>query len=239
MEEIAKAERIIENMGVLELINMKPEDLAGVSLIQNIGVLLVSETLNASLMNIQQRNIGMVITIPETTGKVKVLSGQLTLSGDVFANRSGSPDDILVIAGQAIISNTALEEKAIGYKEVIITGQLLAPKAMESQVVNAVSRLSGQIGYYTSDEPRMFMGEETFSKAFFELIDEKMAMVFIGRFEMDSDVDAATLKQKVSEIILLGELFAPKALIPLIQLLTVVKLGEINVREESEQLREQ
>jgi hypothetical protein len=91
--------------------------------------------------------------------------------------------------------------------------------------------MSGQIAYYTADTPRIFMGNDTFSKAFFDLIEGKMAMLLVGSFEIDSDVDIATLKQKVSEIILIGKLSAPKTLVPLLQLLAVVKLGEINGRD--------
>ena len=229
MEDVGQMDKTIENMGVLELINMKPEDLARISLIQNIGVILVSEAMSGVLMNITQRNIGMIVTIPQTSGKIKVLTGQLSLSGDIFSNSSGSSEDILVIAGQTIITSSLVEK--IGYKDIIIAGQLIAPKGMESLLTSAVTRMSGQIAYYTSDTPRIFIGEDTFSKAFFDLIEGKMGMLLVGRFEIDSDVDIATLKQKVSEIILIGELSAPKTLVPLLQLLAVVKLGAINGRD--------
>lgn len=233
MEDVQQAAKTIENMGVLELINMGPEDLAGVSLIQNVGVILVREALSGALMSIPQRNIGLIVTIPETSGKIKVLTGQLTLSSDVFSNPSGSADDILVIAGQAIITSASSSQaEKIGFKEIIIAGQLIVPKNMESILSSAVTRLSGQIAYYTSETPRIFVGEDTFSKGFFELIDEKMAMILIGSFQLDSDVDIALFKQKVSEIILIGDLSASKALVPLLQLLAVVKLGEITGREE-------
>ena len=229
MEDVGQMDKTIENMGVLELINMKPEDLARISLIQNIGVILVSEALSGVLLNITQRNIGMIVTIPQTSGKIKVLTGQLSLGGDVFSNSSGSSEDILVITGQIIITSSLVEK--IGYKDIIIAGQLIAPKGMESLLASAVTRMSGQIAYYTADTPRIFMGNDTFSKAFFDLIEGKMAMLLVGSFEIDSDVDIATLKQKVSEIILIGELSAPKTLVPLLQLLAVVKLGEINGRD--------
>ena len=75
MEDVGQMDKTIENMGVLELINMKPEDLARISLIQNIGVILVSEALSGVLLNITQRNIGMIVTIPQTSGKIIALTG--------------------------------------------------------------------------------------------------------------------------------------------------------------------
>jgi hypothetical protein len=236
MEEVKVTGTTIENLGILDLINKKPEDLAAVTWIQNVGVILAPEALSGALMKIPQKNVGLIVTIPPTSGKIKRLTGQLTVDGEVFANRSGSPEDLLIIAGQIIITS---EIEVIGFKEVIVAGQIVAPKKTERALVGAVSQLSGQIVYYTGQTPRLFVGNDTFSKAFFDHIDGNMSMVLIGNFEFGSDVDTATLKQKVTELVVIGELKAPKELIPLIQLLAVVKLGNIvgeeNAAAQSEQ----
>jgi hypothetical protein len=224
MDEVKGMGTKIENLGMLNLMDMKPDDLAAVMRIQNIGVIIVPEALIGTLMRIPQRNIGMTVTIPPTSGKIKQLTGQLTVDGEAFANRSGSPEDTLVIAGQIIITS---EIKEVGFKEVIVAGQIVAPKKVESALVGAVSRLNGQIVYYTGETPRLFMGNDTFSKAFFELIDYPMTMILIGNFEFGSDIDMTLLKQKVPELVVIGELRAPKELVPLLQLLAVVKLGDI------------
>ncbi|RCW41495.1 hypothetical protein [Paenibacillus prosopidis] len=224
MEELQVNGTTIENMGVLDLIEMKPEDLGAVSLIQNVGLILAPESLVGALMKIPQKNVGLTVTLPSTTGKIKLLSGQFTVNGEVFANRLGSPEDILVVTGQIIITSTI---ETVGFKEVIVAGQLIAPKKAESGLVAAVTRMTGQVAYYTAETPRLFVGEDTFSKAFFDFIDDKLAMVFVGSFEFESDVDAALLKQKVSEIVVIGELKAPKELIPILQYLASVKLGSI------------
>ncbi|WP_219834042.1 hypothetical protein [Paenibacillus sp. R14(2021)] len=228
MEEVQETGTVIENVGVLELIEIKPEALEAVTLIQNVGLILVTESLSGALLSIPQRNVGMTITLPSTEGKVKMVTGQVTVSGDLFANRQGSPQDILVISGQIVL--TSMIEQ-VGFKEVIVVGQLIAPKKAENDLAAAVTRLVGQIAYYSAETPRLFIGEDTFSKAFFDFIDDKLAMVLIGSFELDADVDAATLKQKVSEIVLIGDLKAPKELVPLLQYLAVTKLGSISAKD--------
>ncbi|WP_199615801.1 hypothetical protein [Paenibacillus alkalitolerans] len=236
MEELKVTGTTIENLGVLDLIEMKPEDLAAVTQIQNVGVIIAPEALSGALMKIPQRNVGMTVTIPPSSGKIKLLTGQLTVDGEAFANRSGSPEDMLVIAGQIIITS---EIEAVGFKEVIVAGQIIAPKKAERALVGAVTRLTGQIAYYTGESPRLFVGNDTFSKAFFDLIDGNMAMVLIGNFEFGSDVDTAVLKQKVAELVVIGELRAPMELVPLLQLLTVVKLGNIVGKENAAAQSEQ
>jgi hypothetical protein len=219
----------LQNMGVLDLTGKKPEDLASVTQIQNIGLILAPQSISEALMKIPQQNVGMTVTLPETSGKIKIFTGQLTLSGEVFANASGSPDDILAIAGQIVITSPI---EKVGYDEIIIAGQLIAPKKSEAALAGGLTKLTGQVAYYNSDTPRFFIGEDSFSKPFFELIEDKMSMALIGEFEIESDVDAALLKQKISELILIGNVKAPKALVPLLQLLTVTKIGEITGSEQ-------
>lgn len=228
--EITTTGITLENMGVLDLSGKKSSDLSGISLIQNIGVILAPHSLTDALLHIPQRNIGTTVMLPDTQAKIKILSGQLTLSGEVFANNSGSSDEILVIVGQVIITSPI---EKVGYNEVIVAGQLIAHKKNEAALTSALSRMSGQIAYYNADTPRLFMGSDKFSKEFFELVEDKMAMIIVGNCEIESDVEISLIKQKISEVVLIGELSAPKALLPLLQMLTVTKLGKISVRDDA------
>ncbi|UVI29495.1 hypothetical protein [Paenibacillus spongiae] len=230
MEKMEQASSI-SNLGILDLTGKKPEDLEGITLIESVGILIAPASLSGTLMKITQRNIGMTISLPETAGKIKMFNGQLTLSGDVFANHTGAPEDILVLVGQVVITSPIPK---VGFSEVVVAGQMIAPKSDEAMIASAVTQLSGQIVYYSSGSPRIFIGDETFSKGFFDLIDDKMAMVLIGDHEIADDVDAATLKQKVSEIVLIGELSVPKALVPVTQFLAVALLGSIEARDEQD-----
>ena len=224
MEEAKATGTTFENLGVLDLIEMKPDDLAAVTLIQNVGVIIAPEALSGTLLKIPQKNVGLTVTIPTTSGKIKRLTGQLAMDGEAFANRTGSPDDILVVAGQVIITSGI---ETVGFKEVIVSGQVIAPKKTEQTLMGAVSRFNGQMVYYNGETPRLFVGDDTFSKAFFDYFDDRFSMVLVGDFVFDSDVDTATLKQKVEEVVLIGNLKAPKQLVPLLQHLAVVKLGSI------------
>ncbi|MBM7567538.1 hypothetical protein [Paenibacillus sacheonensis] len=225
MEEVAQG-ITIENVGMLDLTGKQEDDLSGVTLIQNVGLILVPQALTAALMKIAQKNVGLTVTLPEPSanGKLKVISGQVTIGGEAFANENGSADDVLVIVGQVIVTSPVAK---IGFGEVHAAGQFIFPKASEAILAGGITRLAGQIVYYHKEAPRLFVGNDTFSKGFFELFDTPMSMVLVGDFEFESDVDIALLKQKVTEIVLVGSLKAPKPLVPLLQLLAVTKLGDI------------
>ncbi|KIL38265.1 hypothetical protein SD70_27465 [Gordoniibacillus kamchatkensis] len=155
---------VIENMGVLDLTSKKTDDLSGISEIRNVGVILAPQFLMDALLKVPQKNVGMTVTIPDTPGKIKLLTGQLTLSGEIFANSAGSEEDILVIAGQTIITSPI---ENVGFNEIIIAGQLIAPKVSEAALAGAVTKLAGQIAYYHSQLPRLFLGNDSLPKAFF------------------------------------------------------------------------
>jgi hypothetical protein len=179
------------------------------------------------------RVTGSVDYYPYAEGQdVKVSTGQLRVSGDVLANPAGSPDDILVVAGQLIVTGPV---PTVGYRRVVVAGGVLAP--VDSQaVLGPVLIVKGQLAWYTG-QPRLFVGRERFGRSFFELLDRPLTLALVGRFEIDHDVPAELLRQKVEEITLVGRLIAPKQLVGVLQLLTTEKVGEIMAAEDDPEPR--
>ncbi|KIL38266.1 hypothetical protein SD70_27470 [Gordoniibacillus kamchatkensis] len=64
-------------------------------------------------------------------------------------------------------------------------------------------------------------------------------MLLVGNFEIASDVDAALFKQKVTELIVMGNVSASKELIPLLKLLATTKLGNISAKADADAPSEQ
>ena len=69
---------------------------------------------------------GVSYYTPADGQDIKVLSGQVRLSGAMLANPAGQADDMLIAAGQVVITG---EVTTVGYRYVIIAGQLAAPEA--------------------------------------------------------------------------------------------------------------
>jgi hypothetical protein len=179
------------------------------------------------------RVTGSVDYYPYAEGQeVKVSTGQLRAGGEELANPAGGPDDILVVAGQLVVTGPVTK---VGYRRIVVAGQLLAPR--ESQpVLGPVATVKGQLAWYTG-QPRFFIGRDQFGRSFFELVDQPLTMALVGRFEIDPDVPAELLREKVQEITLVGKLIAPRQLVGVLQLLTTEKVGKIAAAEDDDEPR--
>jgi len=229
---MAEEKRHIENMGFLDLTGIKsPEDLADIASMKNVGAILVPEDISGAimgaLMKVPMKNVGAVIPVPRGAN-VKVQTGQVKMSGEALANPGGGEDDILVLVGQAIVTSKV---ERVGFKELHVIGQLLAPRGSQEALGPKIKRLTGQMLYYPLGA-RIFIGEQSFSREFFELLPGPTPLVLVGEFEMGKEVSPDLLKEKVPEIVLVGELRASKELVPLLQVLTVENIGEIKAYEE-------
>jgi hypothetical protein len=189
------------------------------------GLVLAPHGSEAALGAGLTRVTGAVDYYPFVEGQdVKVSTGRQRLGGEVLANPAGGPDDILVVAGQLIITGTVAK---VGYRRVVVAGQMLAP--MDSQaLLGPVAVVKGQLTWYTGT-PRFFIGKERFGRSFFELVDQPLTLALLGEFEFDPDVTPGLLREKVAEITLVGRLIAPRELVGALQLLTMEKVGEILV----------
>jgi hypothetical protein len=96
-------QREIRNVALLDLTGATSEQtLDGVGRIVNVATILVPEKLLGKLMAIPMRNVAATVPVPD--GKtVRVMSGQVTLSGEALAYADGPQDQVLVVAGQLII----------------------------------------------------------------------------------------------------------------------------------------
>jgi hypothetical protein len=179
------------------------------------------------------RVTGSVDYYPYAEGQeVTVSTGQLRADGGMLANPAGGPDDILVVAGQLLVTGPVAK---VGYRRIVVAGQMLAPSDSQPVLGPAIV-VKGQIAWY-SGQPRFFVGRERFGRSFFELLDQPLTLALLGRFEIDPDVPPELLRDKITEIVLVGKLAAPSRLIGVLQLLTTEKVGVITVAEDDPERR--
>ena len=211
----------IHDMGLLDLRSAKtPEDLKGITGINDVGCIIIPENLATALMGIPMNDVGTIIPMPEGNN-VQLHVGQIKLSGEAIA--AGDPEDILFVAGQLIITTPVTN---VGYQAIWAHGQILAIRGSETALGAKLKRLTGQILYLPA-KARTVMGSESIGKAFLELLPEPTAMVIMGELTIEDDVTVELLQSKIVEFVLMGVIKAPKPLIPLVQVLTPEKMGEI------------
>lgn len=221
VETIERKEGKISDVGMLDLRYAKtPEDLAGITSISDVGAILIPEHLTGALARIGISDVGGVVAVPQDC-KVSCMTGQVQLSAASLA--AGDPDTILLIVGQVFILG---EITSVGYKEVRAFGQIFAPRAGQDIFAAKLTQMTGQVIYVPS-EPRIFMGDESIGGEYLDLLPEPTTVVVLGSLTFDASATKESVKKKLLEIVLLGTITAPQALVPLLQVLTKVKMGEI------------
>jgi hypothetical protein len=153
----------------------------------------------------------------------KMLSGQVKLSGAVLANPAGQPEDILLAAGQVVITGPVT---SVGYSQVIVAGQVIAPAASRD-LLEPRMQAQGQSAWYRGEEPRIIIEDTRLGPDFFRLLDHRVTLVVLADLAIASGVTEAALREKVTDIVLFGDLTAPAELVPVLQVLAADAFGTI------------
>jgi hypothetical protein len=193
------------------------------------GSVIAPEGSEAGLGTGLSRMTGSVSYYPYSEGaNVRVRVGFQQLSGADLANPAGQETDILLVLDTLAVT-TPIER--LGYQHLVVTGTLVAPPGSEAALTGRVTTLGGQV-VYTSARPRAMTGRDSLSRAFFEYLDEPALLIITGRCTFENDVTPEILKQKLGGIILTGRIFAPRNVVPLIQVLTLAKTGRIEASDK-------
>jgi hypothetical protein len=169
---------------------------------------------------------GSVTYYPYAEGQeVKVISGQVRLSPAVLANPAGKPDDILVVAGQVVVTG---EVTSVGYRTTIIAGQLAAPAASRDVLEPAI-QTQGQAIWYEGANPRIYNGDARIGADFLRLLDAPTALVVLGDLTIEAGVTEEALREKLTGISVFGDVIAPAGLVGAVQILATDVFGEFTV----------
>lgn len=205
-----------------------PVERVGFSDIVVIGVLVTPEGSQAALAPVLRRAIGTVAYYPWAEGQaVRVLQGDTRLRGEMLANANGSPDDILLVAGNLLLTG---DVPSVGYRRVVVVGELMAPEDAQPVLAPALHMVGTSV-WYTAP-PRLFTGSDRFGRAFFELLGDPVTLVLNGAFELERDVTVDVVREHVAQIVLNGALKAPASVVPVLQVLAVQKNGVIEPLDE-------
>lgn len=210
------------------LVITSPVERVGYSRMIVTGLVLAPRGSEAALAAGLTRVTGVVAYYDLAEGqRVRMMEGTARMSGEALANRAGSPSDLLLVAGQLVVTGPVTE---VGFQRIILAGLLLAPPESERILAPALEVIGATV-WYTAP-PRTFHGTDRFPKAFFELLPEPITLVLSGTFEIDPDVPASLVMEKVAALVLSGRVRAPREVVGALQALAVEKSGAIEVLEE-------
>ena len=170
---------------------------------------------------------GVSYYTPADGQDVKVFSGQVRLSGAMLANPAGQADDMLIAAGQVVITG---EVTTVGYRQVIIAGQLVAPAAGQD-VIEPRVQVQGQAAWYRGDDPRVFYDDIALGPDFFRVLDHSVSLVVLGDLTITEGVTEAMMREKVTGICVFGDATAPPELVGVLQALATDAFGAIRASD--------
>lgn len=158
---------------------------------------------------------------------IKMLSGQVRLTGAALANHTGEPGDILVAAGQVLITG---EVGPIGYRQIFVAGQLIAPAAAQSELETRLDA-QGQTVWYRSGDPRILYDDIELGPDYFRMLDDPVSLIALGDLTIGAGVAADLLRENVADIVVLGDVRAPAEAVPAVQVLGTTIMGRIKVAD--------
>jgi hypothetical protein len=170
---------------------------------------------------------GVSYYTPADGQDIKVFSGQVRLSGAMLANPAGQADDMLIAAGQVVITG---EVTTVGYRQMIIAGQMAAPAASRD-VIEPRAQVQGQAAWYRGDDPRVFYDDTSLGPDFFRLLDHPASLVVLGDLTITAGVTEATMREKITGISVFGDATAPPGLVGVLQALTTDAFGAIRASD--------
>ena len=193
-----------------------------------VGQVLAPRGSEAALGRVLGGGSGSVSYYRYTEGQdFKVLSGQVKLSGAMLANPAGEAADVLIAAGQVIVTGPVT---TVGYAQVIVAGQLIAPAASRD-LLEPRMQITGQSAWYRSDDPRIILDDISVGPDYFRLLDHPITLVLLGDMTVAPGVSEDMVREKITDIVLLGDITAPPELVPVFQVLAIEAFGDIRAAD--------
>lgn len=162
---------------------------------------------------------GAVTYYPYAEGQqLRMFGGQVKLTSALLANSGGGPDDVLLAAGQVLVTGVVT---AVGFRMVLVTGQFIAPEASRDVLEPAV-QVHGQSAWYQGTRPKVFNDDTALGRDFFRLLREPVAVVVLGDLTLAAGVTEEMLFGKLTSLTVLGDVITSAQLLGAVQVLAEV-----------------
>ncbi|MEM0914511.1 MAG: M56 family metallopeptidase [Planctomycetota bacterium] len=222
----AKSGTRYEDLPLLDLRGMSEEDLRNIESIEDVALVIVSESNRGALGSVTIQDVATVLPLPDDA-KVTTMTGQLKLGPEAFQGND-EKSDILLVVGQVIIEG---DIDSVSYDEMFVVGQAVISEASYSMLAPHITNVTGQL-IVVPGTPRVIFTQESIGAEFLELIDTPESLVVLGRLNIEDDVTSEQLRKKIASLHVFGMVSVPARLEATAQFLTKDKFGQISVRDE-------
>jgi hypothetical protein len=134
----------IKDVALLDLTPLtSAEDVAGITRISDVAVVLVPESLMGAVTAIPMNDVAMVLPVPDGV-EVRSHTGALVMGGEALAG-PGVQNAALIVTGTLILTSPVLK---VDYRQVLVMGLVLAPHGSEAALGAGLTRVTGSVDYY-------------------------------------------------------------------------------------------
>jgi hypothetical protein len=215
-----RLEGVIEDVALLDLTPLtSPEDLAGVTRITDVAIMLVPERLMATVVGIPMDDVAMVVPVPDGV-TVRVHTGASVMAGEALGDPA-LEDAALVVTGTLILTSPVTK---VAFRQVVVMGMVLAPQGSEAALGAGLSRVTGSVDYYPyapGQQIRVSTGEITVGAE--DLANPAGSLddilVVAGRLLVEGPIEEVGYRR----IVVAGQMFAPRDARPVLGPVTTVK----------------
>jgi hypothetical protein len=193
--------KIIHDVGLLDLRKATEESIAGISRIQDVGMVLYSAETAGLVGRLSMGDVGASM---EATQDARLLTGQVLLTSDSLKSQAAPAE--LLVTGQVVVGlDVSAEEIEKGLDKLTIVGQLICPEHLLGVVQSRLPRFTGQVVAYSSSTQltvgRLILDENTLSA-----LDDASKLTVVGSLRLPQVLPNDQLKQKIESLHIVGSI---------------------------------
>ena len=188
-------QRNIGNIGLLDLRTATEESISGISGIRNVGLMLASESTRALIARLSTANVGALAIAP---AEAALINGRVTFTSEYPGTRQ-EPLSLIIngrLLVKADVSAQAIEE---GVKTLIINGDVICPRELESVVQSKVGWINGRTLTYESND-LLVPDRLVLDRAYLESLYDGSRLVVVGGLDVPEVLSNELLERKVASI---------------------------------------
>lgn len=193
----------IENIGLLDVREIREEVAENITSIENVGILIESDKSQILLKNAKKVNIGMTLKVPSDKKiNVAIQNGSQVVDKEYL---EGIDDQVAFIAnGELIFKNDVdlelLKEKLF---TVMVNGEIICPRRLSS-TIQSRGTINGYLTSYSSDYT-LINGKVKFNNGFLRSLKGK-SKISVEKLIVLDPIDSALLNERISNIEVLKKL---------------------------------
>ncbi len=191
--------RIIRNINVLDLSTADERGLEGVSVIENINLLMSNKDLGPALSRISLRNINQTV---EGVTDVKIVNGKSEISMTTEIPRE--PVNLMINGKVTVYPDVTEEALTAQVGMLIVNGKVSCPKRLEGIIRSKTQSLNGKIVAYTDDAATL-VENVNFDEAFVRLLKPGSKLAALGSARLIAPIDPTLLREKIDLVEFTGD----------------------------------